>query len=404
MSRRKSDVQRLEYLLDSVAESILNASEEELQTMFREAGKDTSLLVEQTQSLIASKIRKHNQQRLKTAREGYDSIRRLFSADTSTRNAGDQATWRSVLDNFVGSRPNMPSTLTLAYRELAKSSDNDIAGLLDDLSVLNGGDDRDGTSLVFRYRSVDNLFTELGIAEPRDIDIEAIAYYCGAVVKYRELESCVARIVGLNNRAVISVGSTSTRGRQRFSIAHELGHWMLDRGKTAHSCNETDLSTPWESRQDPESRANEFAAELLMPKFMFKSIAKDREVTFKTVEELAQIFQTSRTASAIRLIQLGSFPAMLVCHGHEGRRWFARSIDLPSSMWPHTELSHETAAFELLFGNARRSHPTPTKANKWISHRNAYKCSVIEDSIKIADNTVLTLIWWKDRNQLAELQ
>ena len=257
---------------------------------------------------------------------------------------------------------------------------------------------------AFRYRSVDDLLKELGIAEPQDIDIEAIAYYCGAIVKYSELESCAARIVGLNNRAVISVGSTSTRGRQRFSIAHELGHWMLDRGKTAHLCKESDLSAPWESRQDPESRANEFAAELLMPRVMFKALAKDREVTFKTVEELARMFQTSRTATAIRLIQLGSLPAMVVCHGNEGRRWFARSAVLPSFIWPRAELSHETAAFDLLYGNVRQSRPGLTNASKWISHRVAYKCNVIEDSIKISDDAVLSLIWWKDRGQLVELQ
>lgn len=101
----------------------------------------------------------------------------------------------------------------------------------------------------------------------------------------------------------------------RFSAAHELGHWMLDRGRlAAFVCSEKNFINDW-SIDNPERRANRFAAELLLPQFLFQPLAKNKEITLKTVRELCAKFQTSLTATAIRLVEFGSFPAMVVCCG-----------------------------------------------------------------------------------------
>src|SRR5229473_6843228 len=84
--------------------------------------------------------------------------------------------------------------------------------------------------------SADNIIKELGISEPADIDIEAISQYCNATVVYEWLTGCEARIVGNADRAIITVNADSRRGRQRFSAAHELGHWMRDRNQVGFSC------------------------------------------------------------------------------------------------------------------------------------------------------------------------
>ena len=71
----------------------------------------------------------------------------------------------------------------------------------------------------------------MGIDSPDDVDLEVMAFFCGARVKYRDLTSCAARIVGKDNRAIITVDRRTSFERQRFSIAHELGHWVQDRGQ-----------------------------------------------------------------------------------------------------------------------------------------------------------------------------
>lgn len=184
------------------------------------------------------------------------------------------------------------------------------------------------------HQSPEILLKELGISNPEDIDVEAIAFYCGAEVRYRMLTGCAARIIGTDDRAIITVDNeTSSWPRQRFSIGHELGHWMRDRGKSAHLCQNKDLTAVWGHRQDPESRANQYAADLLLPAFMFLPRAAEQEMVFQTVRALADEFQTSLTATAIRLVEKGSFPAMLICYGPEGRRWFSRGSDVPYEIW-----------------------------------------------------------------------
>lgn len=255
-----------------------------------------------------------------------------------------------------------------------------------------------------RQGSADTLLRELGISEPKDIDVDAIAFYCGAEVRYRPLTGCAARIIGGDDRAIITVDdNASARPRQRFSIGHELGHWMRDRGKSAHLCQDSDLTAAWGYRQDAESRANQYAADLLLPTFMLQPRARGREMTFETVRALADEFKTSRTATAIRLIEHGSFPAMLVCYGMGGRRWFSRGPDVPPEIWPVKQLNHETTAFEVLFGDKQQLRPLEVDADAWIEHRDAYRYTIIEDSVKLPDDTVLTLLWWKNEQQLIDL-
>ena len=253
------------------------------------------------------------------------------------------------------------------------------------------------------YRQPDDLLAELGIETPDEIDIEAIAYHCGAIVRYRRLDGCAARIIGRENKAVISVDRNSGHGRQRFSVGHELGHWMRDRGKAAYLCQKKDLRTPWAYRADPESQANAYSANLLMPRSMFEPGARMREMTFKTVAELKTTFKTSLTATAIRLVELGSFPAMLVCHGMEGRRWFSSGSSVPRALWPHRELSHNTQAFELLFSGSSSDQPVLVDADEWISHRDSERYCIYEHSVKIAGDAILSMLWWKDESQILDL-
>jgi len=76
---------------------------------------------------------------------------------------------------------------------------------------------------------------------------------------------------------------------------------------------------------------------------------------------------------------------------------------VPHEIWPSKQLDHETTAFEVLFAGKDQQRPVETDANAWIEHRDAYRYTVFEDSIKVADDAVLTIVWWKDERQLIEL-
>lgn len=250
-------------------------------------------------------------------------------------------------------------------------------------------------------KSPDAILNELGISVPDEIRLEAIAAYCGATVIYDVLDGCEAQILGHGDRAIITVNNASPRPRQRFSIAHELGHWMHDRGRVAFACTESKLLHEWDNL-NPERRANRYAAELLLPSFLFIPRAKKQPVTFATVRQLARTFESSLTATAIRFVELGGYPSVVVCTDRTGRRWFAASPIVPRALWPSKILGRGTLAAQLLAG-MKVCEPQLVDSNEWVSHRDAYRYCIHEDSIMYHQDTVITLLWWKDESQLLDL-
>lgn len=252
------------------------------------------------------------------------------------------------------------------------------------------------------YRAPAALLQDLGITEPDEINIEAIAQYCGATIVYETLKGAAARIIGHGDRAIITVDSRASRPRQRFSGGHELGHWLWDRGKVAFACNEETFHTEW-AKKSAEQQANRYSADLLLPEFMFCPKAYGREITFSTVKELAELFQTSLTATAIRLVELGSFPAMVVCTEHGKRKWFVRGPEIPESLWPSETLRSGTVAHEILSGRQLEKGPLDVYADQWFDYQGADRHGVREDSLRISPSLVLSILWWKDERPLIEI-
>ena len=117
------------------------------------------------------------------------------------------------------------------------------------------------------------LLHESGVTKPAHIDVEAVARRQGADIVRGPLLGATARVMRLGTRARIRVSDRIEHpGVQRFSIAHELGHLSLDHelptiaeatdpvSYVARVCARTQRDGV-----DPESEADVFAAELLMP-------------------------------------------------------------------------------------------------------------------------------------------
>ncbi|MGB8411835.1 MAG: ImmA/IrrE family metallo-endopeptidase [Candidatus Binatus sp.] len=254
------------------------------------------------------------------------------------------------------------------------------------------------------FRTPSQLFRELGIASADEIDVEAIAYHCNATIRYRPLTGCAARIVGNGNTAIITVNSESPRPRQRFSAAHELGHWMRDRGKASFSCRDVEFITQW-SRHNPESRANMYASDLVLPVSLFTPAASAfKAINFDAVRNLADTFVTSLTATAIRLVEYGPLPAMLVCYSLAGREWFVRAAGVPKEIWPHEKIVSGSYAFDLLKSSAERELKGEVSAAAWFNHSVANRYDVYEHSLRTRYGEVFTLLWWKNEQMLIDIE
>src|ERR1700677_5025370 len=87
----------------------------------------------------------------------------------------------------------------------------------------------------------EQLLWSYGVAAPEHIDLDAIAFAQGALVRYHRLDGCAARLIGSGSRAVITVNERDSPTRQRFSLAHELAHWLQDRATGAFLCAREDI-------------------------------------------------------------------------------------------------------------------------------------------------------------------
>lgn len=250
-------------------------------------------------------------------------------------------------------------------------------------------------------RRAAELLHELGITEPGEIDVEAIAFHCGVTVQSAPLKGCAAHIIGAEGRAVITVDEASPPRRRRFSVAHELGHWEWHRGR-ALSCQERDMDKPW-SALDPEAMANGFAAELLMPEFLFAPRIDGKPVSFVTVDRMEAEFSVSRSAAAIRVVDLASYEAMVLCLGKGGVEWYHGSRRVKGHLWPHRQLSRDSDAWDILTNGADDSpRPQTVNADDWIEHEDAAKYEILEHSVRYGDR-VLTLLWWRNDRMIEDL-
>ena len=248
-----------------------------------------------------------------------------------------------------------------------------------------------------------DVLKELGVTEPSEIDVDAIAWSLGARVKYRPLDSCEARITGNGDQAIITVNSRSSRRRKRFSVAHELGHWKYDRGRIL-VCRSDEIGRAGQNYPTSERVANSYAAQLLMPAYIFDPIARSYpKATFQTVTAIADLFDTSITATAIRLVEGRHFPAVLVCHGSKGRKWFTRSPDVPDRWFPQDTLDAQSFAFGVLFGKqANDAMPRKIPADAWFDRSEAQRYDVHEQTIRTGDDEILTLVLIRDPKMLEE--
>lgn len=105
-------------------------------------------------------------------------------------------------------------------------------------------------------------------------------------------------LVGTSGFAIF-VNRSHSKNRQRFTVAHELGHYLLHR----HKLDEGEIvdDTFFRSRLSNrlEAEANAAAAEILMPYHLLNSEA--RAGNKKDIRALSDIFKVSEAAMSIRL-------------------------------------------------------------------------------------------------------
>jgi hypothetical protein len=149
------------------------------------------------------------------------------------------------------------------------------------------------------------------------VDPLAIAEKSGIVVQAKPMAT--AGVSGMllrhgENFGILYATHIQSPGFQRFSIGHELGHYFLPGHIDAvfRNSNIHESRAGFTSDNHYEREADHFAAGLLMPQKLFIPAMRQAGEGLVAIEYLADLCQTSLTATAIRFTQCSRDPVTIV--------------------------------------------------------------------------------------------
>lgn len=134
------------------------------------------------------------------------------------------------------------------------------------------------------------------------MNVEHICEKLGISILEKDLDNNVSGFLLFKGALpYIFIDKNQSEGRKRFTIAHELGHFMLHKDQQLHVLS-NDLISIAKYRNEVSSQgvdteeieANRFAAELLMPEEMITRYMKEKDLSFiseEIINDMARDFQ-----------------------------------------------------------------------------------------------------------------
>lgn len=154
--------------------------------------------------------------------------------------------------------------------------------------------------------SVDDILKKAekaGLYTENALHIEDLISTFGDIeIKYEAMDAAKSGSLSYKDgKWIMCINSNHNKKRQRFTMAHELGHYILHKGKNVEFVDTTFFrSTEMDSI---EYNANEFASRLLMPENKLRKLIDVDKI--KNIGTLAEKFYVSSAAMKYRVISLG---------------------------------------------------------------------------------------------------
>lgn len=144
---------------------------------------------------------------------------------------------------------------------------------------------------------------EYGAGNETELNVVKIANNLGFIVYETDFSdaSIAGQVISSNDEKSIYYNRADIAQRQRFTIAHEIGHIVLhhmrDESKPFDMVDYRGRNKTFDSK---EWEANLFAANILMPREKTEKVWEK----LNDVDDFAKAFNVSRAAAAIRLSDL----------------------------------------------------------------------------------------------------
>lgn len=149
------------------------------------------------------------------------------------------------------------------------------------------------------------------------VDLDAVAKHLKIRIVYDDFDDSVSGILVVKNgKKVIGVNKRHHPNRQRFTIAHEIGHFVLHHRYSRDPNNDIHIDKKWayfraampgQIVDERERQANQFAAALLMPEQLVGKLIEQLNPNLSDdidIARLASHLQVSEQALTIHLLNL----------------------------------------------------------------------------------------------------
>lgn len=237
------------------------------------------------------------------------------------------------------------------------------------------------------------LHDKLGLHDIHALDLDALALKLGVRIRRGGLRGASARLVAGPDFALVRLSSSiEHEGAQRFSFAHEVGHWHLQHRSDQLPCGQEHVGGVVD--RGVEAEANAFAAELLMPARRMRSRCEVSPVSLGHARAIADEYRVSLVAAALRFVELTSERCAAVYSTKERVVWAARSETFTPFLDRRGRLSATTIAADWFRCGRTDEGPERVPADAWFEHDGDPDIDIWEDSTPIlATASVLSLLW-----------
>lgn len=181
-------------------------------------------------------------------------------------------------------------------------------------------------------------------------------------------------------------------GRRRFTICHEVGHFVLP-GHGEAGCKANMIESWRDGAASKESEADRFASELLLPSKVIYPYVQQHKATLDAAKRLSAEFETSLTATSYKLVDVTE-EACAIVWSTAGHVSWARKNENFFGYIPFGKLDDKSLAAELMNAGGAGELSGEVFAECWLAGGDlSAKDRIWEDSIYLPSyDAVLTIL------------
>jgi len=243
------------------------------------------------------------------------------------------------------------------------------------------------------------------------IPLEDIASAAGiSDIRYQSLDGLEGALVANEEKSegIIAINNNTRQSRQRFTLGHELGHFLIPRHGHNMKCTVKDLNKKANSKSkvlDIEAEANVFSSQLLMPpQLLTRRGLLNASPNVSNIIQLTDICDVSFQACANNYINVhGDYLAIIYSHNNiinYGLNSDENPLYLNADRGKKLPRGSHTSTVDLSKHHSISTDEVDTEL--WFSLNNnfEYPETLIEETYVQENGWAATLLWIDDIEEL----